>query len=322
MTNRHDDEHLGSFYMGRMRPPPKSTRRIPAPVLVILTVAAFAAIIWYAYPDGSGNYSVVDVPVVKADTTPFKTKPENPGGMKIPHQDSTVFDPLQKEPKHQTENLLPPPEKPVNKQKAIAKSDSRPLNSKMHSLDLKLEDQGNGVEKVVQKPVERPPHHAAPKKEISKKEASKKETPKKTAVVASSVTAPKIVHATPAPKKPVTVKKAPVPQKHITVKDLPVPGKHKAVVHHEAKKTVAKVAGGTTYVQLGAFRDPDSARHEWERLKKKFPHELRGLSMRTEKVHTASGTLTRLQAGRMSKTQAEDTCRRLKAAGSGCIVVK
>ncbi|MBI3441487.1 MAG: arginine--tRNA ligase [Proteobacteria bacterium] len=81
-----------------------------SPALVV-----FAGILWYAYPRGAEKYSDMDVPVVKADTSPVKTVPADPGGMEVPHQDSTVFDPLQKNPAAEIEKLLPAQEEPINK---------------------------------------------------------------------------------------------------------------------------------------------------------------------------------------------------------------
>ncbi|MDO3398203.1 hypothetical protein QWJ41_21005, partial [Nocardioides sp. SOB44] len=62
--NRKDDENLGSFYMGRMRPPPEPDRVMPKGVLTIVAVLAFMGIIWYAYPQGQEKYTDVNVPVV------------------------------------------------------------------------------------------------------------------------------------------------------------------------------------------------------------------------------------------------------------------
>jgi hypothetical protein len=96
MNDRKEDDNLGSFYMGRMRPPPEPDRKLPRGFLTAVTVLAFLGIIWYAYPQGQEKYTDVDVPVVTADTEPYKTKPQDPGGMEVRHQDSTVFDSLGK----------------------------------------------------------------------------------------------------------------------------------------------------------------------------------------------------------------------------------
>lgn len=114
---RKDDDNLGSFYMGRVRTPPEPERVLPKGLLTTVMVLAFLAIIWYAYPQGKEKYTNVDVPIVTADTTPYKSKPEDPGGMEVRHRDSTVFDTLNGKGTKKAEKLLPPQEKPVDKEK-------------------------------------------------------------------------------------------------------------------------------------------------------------------------------------------------------------
>jgi hypothetical protein len=66
-----------------------------------------------AIPDGQ-------IPLVRADPAPFRSRPENPGGVAIPHQNFEVYDRLgqpsapQAGPGgRQVERLLPPPEAPL-----------------------------------------------------------------------------------------------------------------------------------------------------------------------------------------------------------------
>jgi len=110
-----DDENLGSFYMGRARTSSQPKRHFPPGVLTTAALLVFAGILWYAYPRGAEKYHDMDVPVVKADTAPIKTQPVDPGGMEVRHQDSTVFDPLEKTAAGEVEKLLPAQEAPINK---------------------------------------------------------------------------------------------------------------------------------------------------------------------------------------------------------------
>lgn len=109
-----DEDTLGSFYMGRMRPAPEVKRTMPKGVVTIGTLAAFAAIIWYAYPQGAERHEGMDVPVITADKEAYKFKPEDPGGMEVRHQDSTVFAPLEKK-AETVEKILPQTEEPLDK---------------------------------------------------------------------------------------------------------------------------------------------------------------------------------------------------------------
>lgn len=53
-------------------------------------------------------------PVIAADQTPFKLRPENPGGLVIPHQDKLVYGRIMPEQQQSVEHLLPQPEQPMD----------------------------------------------------------------------------------------------------------------------------------------------------------------------------------------------------------------
>lgn len=289
MTNRDDNENLGSFYMGHRHPPEKK-RLIPGPVLALFAMAAFAAIVWYAYPRGEERYAEVDVPVVRADTEAVKIKPDDPGGMEVRHQDSTVFEPLEQGKRDEVENLLPAPEEPVDKEAVIEKAEQDVEQKLQPSLDLKLEKETSDTEKVVSTTEEK----VEALKEKAEKEEAVAETKTEAAVAEVNASKPKIIKM---PKDETPVKKP-------------------------ATSTQATASSGNTYIQLGAFSDASKASGEWERLQKKYPSELGGLSLHTEPVKTASGTLTRLQAGKVSAEKAKSICDAIKAKGGNCIVVK
>jgi cell division protein FtsN len=114
--NKKEDDTLGSFYVGRMRPPPEPERKLPRGVLTGVVLVAFVGILWYAYPRGQEQYTDIDVPVVKADATPYKSAPEEPGGMEVRHQDSTVFETLDGGAGKTDEKVVAAQEKPMDKE--------------------------------------------------------------------------------------------------------------------------------------------------------------------------------------------------------------
>lgn len=63
-------------------------------IAATLAVAAFAGIVWYAYDQGRRIGSETAAPLIKADATPSKVRPDSPGGMEVPHQDKLVLDDL------------------------------------------------------------------------------------------------------------------------------------------------------------------------------------------------------------------------------------
>lgn len=63
------------------------------------------------------------VPVVHADASPYKSQPNDPGGMKVPNQDKLVFNTVAPDGKVVTvERLLPPSEQPLARGEAPAQS--------------------------------------------------------------------------------------------------------------------------------------------------------------------------------------------------------
>lgn len=149
--NQHNenkkDENIGSFYMGR-RPPETPERVLPKGGLTVVALLAFAAIIWYAYPEDEEKYAGMDVPVVVAQKDAYKFTPDDPGGMEVRHQDSTVFDPLERKPSQTVEKLMPTPEEPVNRADVLQGGVAARLEPK---LDMQIEKLDTGAEKFVAK---------------------------------------------------------------------------------------------------------------------------------------------------------------------------
>lgn len=310
-----DEENIGSFYMGRMRPPPEPKRVLPPGVLSIVAIAALGGIIWYAYPRGAERYTDMDVPVVKADNAPIKEAPADPGGMEVRHQDSTVFDPLEKKPGAEVEKLQPPPEQPLDKDAVIKSADAKsPLPaSEAPKLDLQMKDAGNGTEKIVPVASSATLKNTAPAAPAVKPVAESKAPAKSTA---KSVT--KSAVADDSDDETDEVKEAP---KAIPAKAAVVPGKT-AVVAAPAK-AVAPVSGEAYEVQLGSYRDMEGLKKDWSRLQKKFSSQLGKLTMRAVKASIAGkGTFYRLQAGTVSKDTAQGICTTIKSAKGVCILAK
>ena len=80
----------------------------------MLALLGFAGIIWYAYQWGAGSVAPEELPVIRAETAPSKIRPENPGGLEVPYQETLALNEMQPDPaKPQVERLLPPPETPL-----------------------------------------------------------------------------------------------------------------------------------------------------------------------------------------------------------------
>jgi hypothetical protein len=74
-------------------------------------------------------------------------------------------------------------------------------------------------------------------------------------------------------------------------------------------------------VQLAALSSESKATTEWQRLTKKFPNELAGLTSMVVAADTAAGKVFRLQTNVGAEAQARALCASLSAAQQGCVVV-
>lgn len=60
-------------------------------IIGLLAVAAFGGGMWFAYKEGYKAGAKHAPKMVAADASPTKTVPENSGGLKVPHQDKSVY---------------------------------------------------------------------------------------------------------------------------------------------------------------------------------------------------------------------------------------
>lgn len=97
-----------------------------SPLNFILIIGIFVALcgtgwLGYQWARQSTNHTP---PLITADPTPFKVRPENPGGMVIPHQDKLVYGRLSPSSSPQVEHLLPPPEQLITPPPSLPPSTS------------------------------------------------------------------------------------------------------------------------------------------------------------------------------------------------------
>lgn len=76
-------------------------------IFVILCVVGWFGYRWAVKPMSG------EPPLITAETTPFKVRPENPGGMVIPHQDKLIYGRIAPDQQQPVEHLLPAPEQPI-----------------------------------------------------------------------------------------------------------------------------------------------------------------------------------------------------------------
>jgi hypothetical protein len=82
-------------------------------ILAVIILVVASTLLWFLFQWASSENSNTPL-VIPANTAPFKVRPENPGGTKIPHQDKLIYGRLSPDAGPQPmERLLPPPEQPM-----------------------------------------------------------------------------------------------------------------------------------------------------------------------------------------------------------------
>lgn len=366
MTHYNDndgfDEPMPEFEPEAHAAPRSPWRRLVAAGIAIIAVGGFGGVVWYAYKAGLREGESGAVPIITAEIGATKIKPDDPGGMIVPHQDITAFERLDRSaaaPATPTvQALRPAAEEP------IPRSDSPPEDaapaplapSEAMAMPEELLPPPEPPPPVViveepPAPVAPPPPERAPGPPMTQQEIAARPKAAPLAPIATSPLPPaavvpaappalpppvqsppaqQVAQAAPAIPAPVVVVPSPVaappPAKAAPAQLTPPPVK--TATPPPAKATPAPAAAapsgaGGIRVQLGALPTAESAQTEWRRLTRKFPTELNGLSLTVEPVQVAGkGTYYRIQGGPLTDARARDICTTLTAQKTPCIVVR
>jgi hypothetical protein len=278
---------------------PSRRLRTIAWAVAIAALAAFGIVIWYAYNLGIKDGTESVAPLIRADARPTKIKPDQPGGMAVPHQDKEVYETIGSgtatEPK--VERLLPPPEQP--------KSLPTPAPAPSPAPAAQAPAGGSDV--------------AAPPPSDELRALMEREglAPKNDGQAAEDRPAPPKDEVTTAPPPPATL-------------DPQITAKPPAEPAPAAKPVPAANATGSTdlsgrwRIQLAAFRDRPTAESEWRRLQKKFPDLLGALALEVQEADLgAKGTFYRMRGGPIAdEASAKLLCAQLEQQKQGCMVVR
>ncbi len=269
-------------------------------VAIVAALSLFVGVLWYGYNWGIEQLSTTRIPMIVADTTPLKSRPESPGGIEVLNQDVAVLNDSAPDPgKPQAERLLPPPEVPQ-----MAQSEAPPTMSVAEVENLlgpPLETAAGAFEKVVAAEQDQPP--AAPK------------------IAAASLPEATAAPALPEPKTEAML--APEPPAALPV----VPPAAPPVATSEPAPQVAalpKAQSGNYVVQLASLRSKDGAAPAWARMKSAHPALLGDRELAIQRVDLGDrGIFFRVQAGFFAdRAGARELCTALKARGQDCLVAK
>lgn len=262
---------------------PPGRRRLITSLVVLVALGGFVGIVWHAYNQGKAGGGNAVVPLLKADDSPTKVRPDQPGGMDVPNQDKLIYDRLAPGGQiatPQIERLLPPAEAPVARPPApAAQAPAAPSQATGAPTDLQ------------------PPP-------LGERQVTVAPTPQ------SAPSQPPIPVAPPAPSQALPPSQAPAAQA-----PRPAPSQQAAVAPS------APIPSGAARIQLAAVRSADAAQKEWARLQTANKDLLGGLTMNVVTANLGErGIYYRIQAG--PAADPADLCAKLKARNVGCIVVR
>lgn len=312
------------------RPGPSSTIKMLG-VLVGLVVIlggvwiGFGDRIMLMFAGGDGA-----VPVIAADASPIKVRPENPGGMTVPNQGRLVYgivDGTSTQPR--VERLLPSPEKPVDVDQVLTRSVPEasavaagvaPRGTADPAAPLRLVPE-NMLKPVpsaadVAKLSPPPPAPATPGPASS----AAPTTPAPTA----AVTAPP-VKMPPAQTSPAASPAAPVAAPVVPPVTAPAPSSTTTIRATPTPEAPSTDLSKSYRVQLAASRTEGAVEAEWDRLRRRHVDLLGELELQVTRIDLGAGKgiFYRLRVGPLAdEAGAKTLCERLKQRKLGCLVVK
>ena len=307
MRRQHDDD----YYDDEDDAPRSRVLGIASLMAGVFALVGFIWLAWHAYMSGSTTYDPAEAELVKAEATPYKEVPQDPGGWQAPHRDKTIYEVIdrgngQKTP-NVAEHLSAAPEEPMEVPAPSAKKEgSVQTGSSSTWMNAKLRDDGTEI-----------PLTDAERQKVLREEGKQ---PVKKETVTAPVPAPAATQATAAPTTPVITddELKPVPAPVATAPKVATPAK--APVAPAAVKPV-EAASGTARIQLGAFRTEVEAAAHVKHLGNRVPGVLAGKSTTVERADLGEkGIYYRLFALGFSKPAATDACARIKAARLDCLV--
>ena len=283
-----------------------------------------------------------DVLVVKADTSPIKVAPQDPGGRSIPNQNKAVYERVQSaaadvQPSQKT--LLTAVQEPVDLPKAddngLPGVDLSPITG-ARAAELARTNAASvpGVSTVAEpEPNVLQPRHVrtltvrpdgtlvVENAEPAGSPSSASGAPAMLETAAKPVETPASTTAPPARTEPVEADPA------IAKSVAPKPAKEQVrTASIEAEKPspavdVAPVASSAYYVQISSQPTEDAARQSQSNLTKRYASVIGGRNVVIQSADIkGKGTYYRVRVGAESRDEANSLCASLKSAGGNCFV--
>ncbi|WP_417805469.1 SPOR domain-containing protein [Thalassospira lucentensis] len=265
----------------------------------VLTVFLGAAVVigglgaagYWFYNQGQPIQDDGKLPILLPDPSPIKLRPEDPGGMEVPHRNTTVYDQLSDVDPDADVVLQELPDMP----RAPDVVPTAPKESDAAAADKDADGAADGVDAGEAEAAADVP---AASSEIRAPEISEPETlsDAQKAIAAANARANQTPEAT-APSKP---------------------------AQNTTASATESAATGDFRIQMASLREKDRAAAEWKRLSSKNKDLLGNLKMFVQRTEIeGKGVYYRLQAGPLADAaSAEKLCADLKQRNVGCLIVR
>lgn len=288
-----------------------------------------------------------EVVIIRADNTPFKVKPDQPGGMEIPHQDKLVFNSVSPDGKPVTvERLLPPPEQPLVAQADVAAAvppvaappPSAPASAPAVVAPENPVAMGRAVETVAEvqaKTIDAPVNLAqervvaTPAFDMAKAEKKVEEKTLQKLAERQAVKEDKEPSKkAEAAKKAETPKAAPQAAVITATVSEPTSAQDTGAGEEGAEEESAPAevpaakpaeSGGKASFQLASFYDRPSAEKAIQQFKTKHAASLGGVSLFVVEAEAKGKRVYRVQG---SAVNAGQVCGGVKAEGGTCVLIR
>ena len=263
-------------------------RHVVALGLVVVAIGGLAYAGWFGYNSWRARGSEGLAPIIQADAGPTRVRPEQPGGLVIPHQDRLVLHDLNGGGASvSAETLLPPPEEPMPRPVAVAAP--APAYAAAEAPPPAA-------------PIAPAPTAAVQTAAVAPAPAQPSPVARDAEVKVPTVAAPEIAQAAEPPPELITrpaAEAAPAPEL--------VPVGNLMRSHR---------------VQLAAVDSEESARRAWLRYQGLYQDLLGDLSLLVQQVEVNNRTYFRVQGGPLNGDSAGRICQSIKSRGADCLVVR
>lgn len=258
-----------------------------------------------------------DVPIIKADASAYKERPDEPGGLQIDHQNSSVMTILEKlDPADETVDRLQLPEaEPELPPVRLAENEAAPEKSAANPpADGQKKDSKPAI---ADKPAAaRAGGNGTAAKNTQTAAAAPSDQPEAGREALSAAAAAKAEEKQPAKKQPAETA-APAPRPAVPKGAASAKDKARII----AKPVITDPNKPQMMVQLAAFREQDKAEQAAAILGRDHKDRLAGAELGVMQIDAGStGIFWRVITPALAPDAARQICDRLKRAGQDCIL--